>query len=311
MTNSTNLGVAILFMASLMLMGMAGLPFALFEATGPSPHLVAGLRLTFVGFLALAVGFVVNFRQPLKKEFSSTDVRDWLIFVGLSVVGVNGTLTCALFYLDDRMAMAVMFVAIGSVYILHHPTSAIAWSAAIFAISGTMLLSIYAPEHDKNAPVGFVLAAIGGTAQGWMFFKKKLMPRNIDPGIALGSAFLLGGLSMIAVAVTISDVAQPLIETPRLLIGTFASGLMTVLGWLILGYGGQKMTGAQKTGAASLEPVGAAFTQFFKVGVPGAGEVTGVMFLVASALVSILLNEERKHDNDRQMLSANDGQLLR
>ncbi len=53
------------------------------------------------------------------------------------------------------------------------------------------------------------------------------------------------------------------------------------------------MSGSQKAGAASFEPVGAAVTQFVKNGAPVAGEVFGIAFLVVSAVMAIFLKESQ------------------
>ncbi len=301
MTNSINLRIAILFMAALMLMGMAGLPFVLFEATKPSPHLVTGLRLTLTGVLALAMGIVTSWKIPLKNKITETDIKEWLIFVGLAVIGVNGSLTYALYYLDDRMAMAVMFAAIGAVFIFHHSANFFAWVAVILAIAGTFLLAINAPDQEQINLIGILFAAIGGAAQGVMFFKKRLMPENIDPGIALGSAFLVCGVSTIVIAGMTAPLTLSLIESPMLLIAMFASAVLTVIGWLILVYGGKYMSGSQKAGAASFEPVGAAFTEFVKIGVPVTGEVVSVALLVASAFMAVFVDKERQTDNSNRL----------
>ncbi|MEP1932173.1 MAG: hypothetical protein ABJO52_20855 [Nisaea sp.] len=287
MNRKSNFLLVITFMGSLMFMGMAGLPFVLFEQSQLSPHLVAGLRLTLVGVLALAVGAVTGFKNPLKKELSRSDIKDWFAFVGLAVVGVNCTLTYALYYLDDRIAMAVMFVAIGIVFIAYYPAKLTAWVAALLAIAGTALLALYAQDTEKTELQGIVLAAIGGVSQGIIFFKKRLMPKNFDPGTALGTAFLLGGMFMITSAVFVTPVTKPLYEMPEFLIGMAISAVFTVLAWLVLGYASDKMSGAQKAGAASFEPIGAAVTQSIKLGFPVLGELLGVVLLVASALVAI------------------------
>ncbi len=43
----------------------------------------------------------------MNEKITSDNFKDWLILVALAVVGVNGNLTYALYYLDDHMAMAV------------------------------------------------------------------------------------------------------------------------------------------------------------------------------------------------------------
>lgn len=298
MSKPTNYSLVATYMASLMLLGMAGLPFVLFEETQTSPQLVAGLRLTFIGVLALTVGIITSLKYPQKQKPTKDDFKVWAKFVVLAVLGVNYTLTFALFYLDDRIAMAVMFIAIGTVFIFHHPKSGSAWLAATFAIAGTMILAFYATEQVKTNFIGLIFAAIGGTAQGIMFFRKELMPKNIDPGIALGSGFLLGGFLMLTIAEIITPISLSHIDMSVVLIGTFASALMTVLAWLILVYNSNKMSGSQKVGSASFEPVGAAITQSINIGLPLVGEVVGVIFLVASAVMAVFV--KKQHDKDKE-----------
>lgn len=295
---SSNIKLTMMFAVALMFMGMAGLPFEFLGKDKPSPHLVVGLRLAFVGIMALAVGIITGYRNPLKHEFNRADVKDWLIFVALAVIGVNCTLTYALYLLDDRMAMAVMFVFIGIIFVGHHPGRFVAWLAAGSAIAGTTLLAVYGAHDQDISKLGIILAAIGGVALGFMFFKKRLMPKNIDSGLALGSAFLLGGLLMIAVSVVLAPLDQPLNKMPNLVFGMMASALMTVLGWLMLGYFADKMSGAQKSGAASLEPIGAATTQGIVQGWPMFGELVGVIFLVFSASVAMFLAEKSENDGE-------------
>lgn len=296
--------IAPLFMLSLMIMGMAGLPFLLFDAAKPSPNIIVGLRLVFVGILALMVGTFTGYKAPLKRGFSKVDVKDWLIFIGLAVVGVNCSLTYALYYLDDRMAMAVMLSAIGLVFVWHHPQSYAAWLASILAVIGIVLLIVYAPAAaneniveastaDKNDVVGYILAVVGGLSQGTMNFRKRLMPRNIDPGLALGAAFLVGGLGMLTVSLFVSPPSEPLIQMPLVLAAMGGSALMTVVGWLILTYAGHRMSGAQKSGAASFEPVGAAVTQFVQSGLPFVGEVIAVLLLISSTLMAQRLEKDK------------------
>lgn len=290
--NSKNNSVALMFTFSLMIMGMAGLPFEFFGADKPSPHIVTGLRLAFVGVLATAVGIITGYKNPLNIEFSRSDVKDWVFFLGLAVVGVNGSLTYALYFLDDRMAMAIMFAAMGTVFVGHHPHKWAAWLSAVFAVAGTTLLAMNSPADIEINFYGILFAAIGGTAQGFMFFKKKLMPQNVDPGIALGLSFLLGGLIFITVSVFIAPLGQPLITTPKLLAAILASALMTVAGWLILVYFYENMTGSQKIGAASLEPVGASIAQYLILGIPLLGEMFGVVFLVISAILAVYVPDQ-------------------
>lgn len=286
---SSNKLMAMMFTGSLMIMGMAGLPFEFFGNDKPSPHIVTGLRLAFVGVLALIVGSITGRKNPLNSKFSRTDAKDWITFLGLAVVGVNASLTYALYFLDDRMAMAIMFVAMGVVFVGRHARKWAAWVAAISAVAGTTLLAVSGGAEIEFNIYGFIFAAIGGVAQGFMFSKDKLMPENVDPGITLGVAFLLGGLFMITVSVFLAPLGQPLIAMPSLLLAMLASALMTVFGWLILGYFADTMTGAQKTGAASLEPVGAAITQYMILGIPLLGEWIGVLLLVCSAAMAIFL----------------------
>ena len=81
--------------------------------------------------LALIVGSITGRKNPLNSEFSRTDVKDWIIFLGLAVVGVNGSLTYALYFLDDRMAIAVMFVAMGVVFVGRHARKWAAWVTVV------------------------------------------------------------------------------------------------------------------------------------------------------------------------------------
>lgn len=293
----SNKSMVMMFTGSLMIMGMAGLPFEFFGDDKPSPHIVAGLRLAFVGVLALIVGSITGRKNPLNSKFSRTDVKDWTIFLGLAVVGVNASLTYALYFLDDRMAMANMFVAIGGVFVFQHVREWAAWVAAISAVAGTTLLAMSGGADIEFNIYGITFAAIRGAAQGFMFFKKRLMPKNVDPGIALGVAFLLGGLFMITVSVFLAPLDQPLIAMPCLLVAMLASALMTVMGWLILGYFADKMTGAQKTGAASLEPVGAAITQYLVLGIPLLGEWIGVLLLVCSAAMAMYIPDKDSEES--------------
>ena len=279
-----------IFMGSLMLMGMAGLPFMLFEETEPSPHFVAGLRLSLVGFLALMVGAIANLKAPQKRKLTSADIKGWVYFAGLTVVGINGSLTYAIIFLDDRMAMAIMLAAIGLIFIIYQPVNPIAWLSAIFAAIGVFLIYFCTPDREAINLIGVFAAIVGGTAQGLMYFRKlRLMPENIDPGIALGSAFLLGGITILLVAIYISPNSLAHTDSPSLLAGTFCSAAMTVIGWLILVYYTEVMSDSQKFAAASLEPVGAAITQFFRNGTPVIGESIGVIFLVASVYISVFL----------------------
>ncbi|MBL4787350.1 MAG: hypothetical protein JKY49_18245 [Cohaesibacteraceae bacterium] len=283
--------LVIMFAATLMIMGMAGLPFELFGKDNPSPFLVSGLRLAFVGVIALAVGCITGFGKPFDDQFGKEDQKDWFIFLGMAVIGVNGTLTIALYLLDDRLAMAVMFAFIGIVFIGHHPGKFVAWVAAVSAFAGTALLAFYSNQHQAINIFGVVLAAIGGTAQGIMFFKNTLMPKNVDRGIALGSAFFLGGLLMI-ICVAINNPADlNALENTDFVFGMFVSALMTVPGWLMLGYFADLMSGPQKAGAATLEPVGALATQAVILGLPLPGEWIGVALLVFSASMAVLIKK--------------------
>ncbi|WP_297339186.1 hypothetical protein [Pseudophaeobacter sp.] len=282
-----------MFALSLMIMGMAGLPIEFLGDDKPSPHIVTGLRLAFVGVLATTIGVITGRKNPLNTAFSRTDVRSLFVFIGLAVFCVNGSLTYALFFLDDRMAMAIMFVAIGAVYVAHDSRSWVAWMVAALAVGGTALLASDNTTDIEFNMYGITFAAIGGAAQGFMFFKKGLMPKNVDPGIALGMSFLLGGLFMIFVSVFLAPIANPLIAMPNLLVAMLASALMTVMGWLILGYFPEKMSGAQKTGAASMEPVGAAITQYVILGTPLLSELIGVVMLVLSAAMAVFLTKKQ------------------
>ena len=56
-----------------------------------------------------------------------------------------------------------------------------------------------------------------------------MMPKHFDPGIALGTAFLLGGMIMITVAVFVTPITKSLFETPEFLVGMVFSAGLTVL----------------------------------------------------------------------------------
>lgn len=284
MKNLSNRSLVMMFMASLIFMGMAGLPIAFFAVDDrPSVFVVTALRLSFVGLLAIANSVVIGQRRVLIGDVKSDDIVQLGKFFLMAVIWVNGSLTIALYFLDDhRMAMAIMLAFVGFVFLFNHFRVIAAWGAVAFAISGAALLAIEDTDIDLTNP-GYLFAAICGIAQGIMFLKGRLLPQSINPGVALGGMFLLGGLvAMGGTAVFAPSELHQMVDLD-IVTNMFFSAALTLPAWLILGYCAQKLSDTDKSRATAMEPVGAAITVFIVEEKVAATGIVGVLLLMISA----------------------------
>ncbi|MEP3486184.1 MAG: hypothetical protein ABJP25_17300, partial [Sneathiella sp.] len=208
--------------------------------------------------------------KPLNSKLTRDDLNIWLIFIFLAVFGVNGFLTIALSLLDDRLAMAILLSGISIVYIVHQPKNVLVWVSAVMA-SGGMLLLVDWGEFEKipltnelftsEFFIGSLCALVSGIAQGVMLLRDTVLPKNIDAGIALGSAFLIGGMLVLGGVGAYSPSELLVLQDNVFMAAMFFAAVFTVVGWLIFGYLGNRMTDVQRAGAAAMEPIGATISE--------------------------------------------------
>lgn len=284
MKNLSNRNLVMMFMAALILMGMAGLPIVLFgDENKPSVFVITALRLSFVGLFAIAVALIFGRGRILIGNVKTVDIKQLGNFFLLAVLGVNGALTLALYFINDhRMAMAILLAFVGIVFLVNHFHIIAAWGAVVFAVAGAALLTVNEMNIDLANP-GYIFAAISGIAQGIMFIKGRLLPQTINPGLALGGMFLFGGLVItVGTAVFAPSALHQMIDL-GIVVSMFFSAALTLPGWLMLGYYAQNMSDTDKSRATAMEPVGAAITSFIVDEKIAATGVFGVLLLMASA----------------------------
>lgn len=284
MKSLSNRNLVMMFMASLIFMGMAGLPIAILaDDNKPSVFVITALRLFFVGLFAIACSAVTGHHKVLIGDVKPDDIVQLGKFFLMAVIGVNGSLTIALYFLDDhRMAMAIMLAFVGFVFLFNHFRVIEAWGAVAFAISGAALLAIEDADINLTNP-GYYFAAICGTVQGVMFLKGRLLPQSINPGVALGGMFLLGGLvAMGGTALFAPSELRRMVDLD-IVTNMFFSAALTLPAWLILGYCAQKLSDTDKSRATAMEPVGAAITDFIVEEKVAATGIIGVLLLMISA----------------------------